>query len=282
MTYDTIEVHPLTGALGAEIRGVDLSQPLAPSTVAEIRRAFLDHLLLVFRNQVLTLDQQKDFGRAFGTLHVHPMFGAVEGHPEVILFDKKPEDTVNVGGGWHADLTCLPEPPMAGILRVTETPAVGGDTLFANMYAAYEALSPAFQKLADGLVAIHTSAKVYGPWGKYAQSKDQTHAPAKTDGGSVSSTHPVVRTHPETGRKGLFVNRAYGIFIKGLSLEESNLLLEYLCQHAVRGDFTTRLHWENDTLAFWDNRCTQHYALNDYHGHRRTAYRVTLDGDKPV
>jgi taurine dioxygenase len=283
MTYETIEVRPMTGALGAEIHGIDLTRPLGEKTVAELRRAFLEHLLLVFRDQDVSIDQQKELGRYFGELHVHPHFAAIEGHPEVVEFVKEADDRVNVGGGWHTDLTSEERPPLGGILRITETPDTGGDTLFANMYAAYEALSPAMRKFLEGLTAIHTSAKVFGPWGKYAQSKDKIHAASKVDiAASQKAVHPVVRTHPETGRKCLFVNSAYVIYIKGLSLEESSAILDFLFQHAVRGEFTTRLQWRRNTIAFWDNRCTQHYALNDYHGMRRAALRVTVNGDRPV
>ncbi len=282
MDYQTIAVKPMVGGLGAEISGVELDRSLDDRTTAEIRRALLDHLLLVFRDQAMSVEQQVAFGRRFGDLHVHPLYEAMAGHPEVIEFVKEPGDTLNVGGGWHTDITCFEAPPLGGILRVTEVPDEGGDTLFANMYAAYEALSPAMQRFLEGLSAVHTSAKVYGPWGKFAHSKDQSAARAKTDARGQHAVHPVVRTHPETGRKCLFVNRAYTLFIKGLSLEESTTILELLFLHAVKGEFVTRLHWRNDTVAFWDNRCTQHYALNDYHGKRRAALRVTLDGDRPV
>ncbi|MDC3957721.1 TauD/TfdA dioxygenase family protein [Polyangium jinanense] len=282
MKYELIRVEPMVGALGAEIGGIDLTKPLADQAVAELKRAFVEHHLLVFRGQPIDVEHQKALGRHFGTLHVHPLFESIEGHPEVVAFVKEPEDRVNVGGGWHADLTCLERPPLGSILRVTETPARGGDTLFANMVAAYEALSPAMQKFLEGLTAIHTSAKVYGPWGKYAHSKGKTGAPAKIDNAGQHAAHPIVRTHPESGRKSLFVNLAYTIFIKGLSLEESTAILEFLYSHAVKGEFTTRLRWEKDTIAFWDNRCTQHYAMNDYHGMRRAALRVTIEGDRPA
>jgi taurine dioxygenase len=281
-SYETITLTRMIGALGAEVSGIDLRQPLSAQAIAEIRHAFLAHQLLVFRDQDITIEQQKAFGRAFGPLHVHPMFGAVDGHPEVLEFVKEKEDTVNVGGGWHSDLTSEDEPPMAGILRITETPASGGDTLFADMYGAYEALSPAMKRLLEGLIAVHISAKVYGPFGKYAQAKGKTHAPTRADAPMGKAAHPVVRTHPETGRKCLFVNRAYTMFIREMSLEESTAILEFLYQHCVRGEFTSRVHWRTHTMAFWDNRCTQHYALNDYHGHRRAARRVTIDGDRPV
>jgi taurine dioxygenase len=282
MRYEAIDVKPMVGALGAEVSGLDLSRPVDEKTAGELRRALHDHLLLVLRHQAITVDQQKDLGRVFGSLHIHPLFEAIEGHPEVVAFIKEPEDRVNVGGGWHADLTCFDEPPAVAVLRVTETPERGGDTLFANMYAAYEALSQPMQTFVGGLKAIHTSAKVFGPAGKYAQNRDKTNAPAKTDAGAQTAVHPLVRTHPVTGRKSLFVNRAYMIHIHGLGVEESSAMMEMLYQHAVRGEFTCRLQWEPNTIAIWDNRCTQHYALNDYHGYRRAALRVTVSGDRPV
>jgi taurine dioxygenase len=282
MEYKHIVVTPLVGGLGAEISGIDLRKSIDATTVTELEQAFYHHALLVLRGQSISIEQQKDLSRIFGDLHIHPMFEAMENHPEVLEFVKNAGDKVNVGGNWHADLTCLAEPPAVGVLRVTETPAVGGDTLFANMYAAYEALSAPMQQFLTGLEAIHTSLKVYGPMGKYAQSKGKTQAPAKTDGAVFNSVHPVVRTHPITGRKSLFVNRANTLAIKGLSSEESATLLEFLFQHAVRGEFTSRLHWQKDTIAIWDNRCTQHYALNDYHGYRRVGLRITVAGDRPV
>lgn len=282
MKCKNIVVTPMVGGLGAEISGIDLRKPVDAATAVELEKAFYEHALLVLRGQSITIDHQKDLSRLFGDLHIHPLFEAMEGHPEVLEFVKDVDDKVNVGGNWHADLTCLTEPPAVGILRITETPAVGGDTLFANMYAAYEALSPPVQQFLVGLEAIHTSMKVYGPMGKYAQSKGKTNAPAKTDGMVFNAVHPIVRTHPKTGRKSLFVNRGNTIAIKGLGSEESATILEFLYQHAVRGEFTSRLHWEKDTIAIWDNRCTQHYALNDYHGHRRVGLRITVVGDRPV
>lgn len=280
MEFQHIAVVPMHGAFGAEVSGFDASMPIAPAVAAEINRAYDAYKLLVFRDAVTSIDRHKHLARVFGDAQIHPLFDALPGHPEVIQFMKDVDDTVNFGGAWHADMTCLEEPPAGSVLRILEAPPVGGDTMFADMCAAYDALSEPMKGFLEGLQAVHTSAKVYGPAGKYAQSGAKNAAAVHMDG-MVSSTHPVVRTHPRTGRKSIFVNRANSIFIRGLTLDESSMILEFLYQHAVRGEFTTRLNWRNDTTAIWDNRCLQHYALNDYHGYRRVAQRINIQGDKP-
>lgn len=273
MTYQSFEATPMIGALGAEISGVDLTQPIKETTASELLDAFKQYQLLVFHDQPVSIDQQKEFGRIFGDLHIHPFYPAIEGHPEVIEFIKEPEDKVNAGGGWHTDLTCLKKPPKGGLLHLKQVPESGGDTLFADMCAAYDALSPKMQVFLDGLEAIHTSIKVYGSQGKYSTDKEAS--PPQYH------KHPVVCTHPESGRRFLYVNRAYTLFIKGLSNAESTHLLEFIYQHCVKGEFVTRLRWKKDTVALWDNRSTQHHALNDYHGMRRWAVRVTVAGKRP-
>jgi taurine dioxygenase len=282
MEYKSIEVKPMAGALGAEIFDVDLSQPLSDNTLAEIKKALLEYLVIVFRAQNITVEQHKAFAHHFGELNIHPFYKSVEGHPEVIELVKEPHHVINNGGAWHSDVTFYEEPPLGSILHLKEIPERGGDTLFANMYAAYEALSPAMQAFLHGLTAIHSTAMSYGPRGIFAQTQGLSGSSVTIDHEGRQAIHPVVRTHPETGRKSLFVNRPYTERINGLSLEESAAVLEFLFQHAVRGEFVTRLRWEQDTIAFWDNRCTQHYALNDYHGMRRAGLRVTVNGDRPV
>lgn len=281
MNPKQLDIRNLDGAFGAEIHGLDLARPLKTSVLNQLRAAFDEHSLLVFRDQDISIDQQVAFGRIFGELYLHPLYEPLAEHPEVVEFRKEPEDTVNVGGGWHADLTCFEAPPAAGLLRVTELPASGGDTLFADMRAAFEALSEKMQGFLEGLKAIHTSAKVFGAAGKYSQ-KGTGASKRVTIDGAQHALHPVVRVHATTHRKSLFVNRAYTTFIKGLTYEESACLLEFLYAHAVRGEFCTRLRWRPNTMVLWDNRCTQHYALNDYHGMRRVALRVTTQGERPI
>ena len=283
-SYQEIDVRPLTTALGAEIAGVDLSQPLDNAVADEVHRAFLDHQVIFFRDQTLTPEQHKAFGRRFGSLNIHPFVGAMPDHPEIIEVLKDIGDTRNFGGLWHTDLTFLEAPPLGSILYALEVPEAGGDTLWANLYMAYDALSDGMKEMLDGMVAIHSAARVYGPpndsgnhrAGKSSMKMDQT------EEATEAVEHPVIRTHPETGRKCLFVDRGYTRHFKDMTVEESAPLLEYLYDHATRPEFTCRWRWRENDVGFWDNRCTYHYALNDYPGQRRLMHRVTVNGDRPV
>ncbi len=284
MIKTQIEVVPISGALGAEIRGVDLSEPLDEDTFAGVKQAFLDHQVIFFRDQDLSPERQKAFGTRFGSLNVHPFVQGLDGHPEVMPIIKEREDKANFGGGWHSDMTFLKEPVLGTILYAVETPAFGGDTLFANQCMAYERLSDGMKKMLGGLRAVHSASSQYGTQGESAKNN------AKRSGMKVAVTeaaddetaiHPVIRTHPETGRKGLFVNEAFTEKFEGMTRRESKPLLEYLYQHGTREEFTCRFRWEPGSVAFWDNRCTQHFALNDYHGQRRAMHRVTVNGDRP-
>jgi len=282
-TYTQIEVQPISGALGAEIHGVDLSQPLDDATFADIRQAFHDHCVIFFRDQKLTPDQHKDFARRFGPLNVHPFVGHVKGHPEIIPIIKEKDEKVNFGGGWHSDMSFLPEPSLGSVLYALETPTFGGDTLWANQYLAYEQLSSGMKKMLEGLTAVHTAGMQYGTNSEASKNSAgrksmETKATVEAE---TTVEHPVVRTHPETGRKALFVNEAFTLKFSGMTKRESQPLLRFLFDHATQEPFTCRFRWEPGSIAFWDNRCTQHYALNDYHGQRREMHRVTVDGDKP-
>ena len=284
-SYERIRVTPISGALGAEIGGVDLSRPLDEDTFGEVRRAFLEHLVVCFPDQSLTPEQHKAFGRRFGTLSIHPVAPHVAGHPEILEVVKEPEQQYNFGGGWHADMTFEETPSLGSILYAREVPPTGGDTLFANMYLAYETLTDGLKRLIDGLTAVHSTAGAYGPDGPEATLgylREQGLADLATSREvETSAEHPVVRRHPETGRRALFVNPAFTTHISGLSKNESRPLLRYLFEHATKPELTFRCRWQNGTVAFWDNRCTQHYALNDYPGQRRVAHRVTIGGDRP-
>ena len=282
-TKKTIQLSPISGALGAEISGVDLSRPLDDATFAEVRQAFLDHCVIFFRDQKLTPDQQKDFGRRFGNLNVHPFVGHVAGHPEIIPIIKEKDEKVNFVGGWHTDMSFLAEPPLGSVLYALETPSYGGDTLWANQYLAYEQLSSGMKKMLDGLVAVHTAGMQYGLESEASKNsaKRKSMETKVTSEAEATIEHPVVRTHPETGRKALYVNEAFTLKFKGMTKRESKSLLQFLFQHCVQEPYTCRFRWQPGSLAFWDNRCTQHYALNDYHGQRREMHRVTIDGDKP-
>lgn len=280
--YRFIEVRPVAGALGAEVRGIDLASA-GEEAMREVHTAFLRYQVLCFRDQSLTVEQHKTFARRFGPLFVHPYVKPLPGHPEVMQIVKEPEDRENFGGRWHADLTYLPEPMLGAALYAVEVPAHGGDTLFASMYAALESLSPGLRELLGRLSAVHDDR---------ASGLFQTHRiramgmrdiPRDERGAPIGSrsVHPVLRTHPETGRDALFVNSISTIAFDGMSEEESRPLLAYLFDHLQRPEFTCRLRWEPGSLVLWDNRCTQHLALNDYHGQRRVMRRVLIAGDRP-
>jgi len=282
MGYKTIEVKPVAGALGAEIEGVDLGRDLDNETFDDIHQAFLDHQVIFFRNQQITPDQHKAFGRRFGSLNVHPYVKGMDGHPEIMEIIKEPSDQTNFGGGWHTDMSFLEEPALGSILYAREVPPYGGDTLFASQYAAYEALSDGMKELLDGLKAVHSSAREYGKEGHSARKRESMAIATVTEPEAVPEfEHPVIRTHPETGRKALYVNMAFTERFVGMTKRESLPLLKFLWEHCTQEPFTCRFRWQKDSIAFWDNRCVQHYALNDYAGHRRHMQRVTVNGDRP-
>lgn len=271
-----IGVRRLAGALGAEIEGVDLARDLDEETIGEIRQAFLDHQVIFFRGQTLTPERHKAFGRRFGKLNIHPYVKGMDGHPEVMEIIKEPDERINFGGGWHSDMSFLEAPSIGSILYALEVPAFGGDTLFASQVAAYEALSPGLKRTLEGLNAIHSSAREYSASGHSAQ-KRQSMQIAEADGFVGEYAHPVVKVHPETGRKALYVNPAFTMKFEGWTSRESKPLLDYLFAHCRYEGFTCRFRWEKGSVAFWDNRAVWHFALNDYHGQRRHMRRVTVD-----
>jgi len=272
------EVMPIAGALGAELHGIDLSRELLGETVGAIRQALLDHGVIFFRDQDLPPDRFLALARRFGTPVEYPFLKGIEGFPEIITVSKLENETINFGGVWHSDTTYLQEPPMATLLVAREVPDVGGDTIFANQYLAYETLSDGMKRLLAGLKGVASSAK--------ADSSKTREDRIKSDGSAdarklLIAEHHAVRTHPETGRKVLYVNRAHTVSFAGMSEEESAPLLEFLFRHQIRPEFTCRFRWTAGSLAIWDNRCAQHYAVNDYAGHRRIMQRITLAGDRP-
>jgi len=274
-----IVVEPVSGTVGAVVRGLDLSEPLDPSTVAEVRAAFLAHHVLFLPDQDLSPDAQMRLGRYFGELGTHPFVEGLDSHPEIIEIVTEPDDRLNFGGGWHSDVTFLEEPDLASILYALEVPPYGGDTLFANQHAAYEALSDTMKDMLDGLVAKHSAGPQYAEGGYSTLSKSmRTKSMQRAD---RIVRHPLVRTHPETGRKALYVNRAFTVGIEGMRTDESTALLGFLFDHAVREPFTCRFRWSPGSVAMWDNRSVQHYALYDYRGHRRHMRRITVKGDRP-
>lgn len=275
-----LQISPLSGSLGAEVHGIDLSAELTESQVETIRAALVTHHVLAFRDQSLTPEQQMRFGKRFGELDTHPFVEGNGQYPEVLDIITEPSDKLNFGGGWHTDVTFLEEPDLGSILYAIEVPPVGGDTLFANQHMAYEALSETMKGMLEGLTAIHTAAMQYSPGGLSTQSNAMKTTNADRAADTVE--HPVIRTHPENGKKGLYVNRAFTARIQGLRSEESRAMLNFLCDHAVKEAFTCRLRWQPGTLAMWDNRSVQHYALHDYAGQRRVMRRITVKGDRPV
>ena len=283
MEYRRIDVEPLAGACGAMVTGVDLSQPLDDETFGEIHRAFIDNLVIFFRDQDLTEEAHKTFGRRFGDLNVHPRYVPLEGHPEIFPIRKDPEDERIVGESWHQDLTHLPAPPLGSILYALEVPPVGGDTMFASQYAAYDALSDGLKETLDGMTAVHDN-RIQSPKVATARNAQRT-SKLREDAGEEDEpecVHPVVITHPESGRKALFVNRVRTHRFAGMTEEESKPLLEFLFAHSHKPEFTCRFRWEKGSIAFWDNRCLLHKALNDYPGYKRYMNRVTVNGSRPV
>jgi taurine dioxygenase len=278
----SIEVHRLGGTIGAEISGVDLSRELDDETVAEIRRIWLDHLVIFFRNQDLPPAQFLAVARRFGEVIEYPFVKGIEGFPEIIQIQKLEHEKVNFGGIWHSDTSYLETPPMATMLIARETPAIGGDTMFANQYLAYETLSDGMKKLLDGMIGINTSAKADITGTREDRDRGRIRDAGKTDAQKdYVGEHPVVRTHPETGRKALYVNVAHTLRFKDMTVAESTPILDYLFRHQSKPEFTCRFRWEPGSIAFWDNRCTHHNPVNDYHGYRRVMHRITLKGDRP-
>lgn len=278
-----IRVEPVSGVLGAEVEGIDLGDDATlqdPEATQAIKDAFLEHHVLFFRDQQLTPDTLKRFAQTFGELDTHPFVEGMADHPEVIEIVTEPDDRMNFGGGWHTDVTFLDEPDLGSILYALDVPPYGGDTLFADQHAAYDALSPTMQRFLDGLVAIHDAGLQYTEGGYSTRSKSMRTKNADT-AADRRTRHPVVRTHPETNRKALYVNRAFTTRIDGLHKPESDALLEFLFQHATEERFTCRFRWEPGSVAMWDNRSVQHFALFDYRGHRRRMHRVTIRGDRP-
>ncbi len=272
--YETISVDKLTPIIGAEISGVDLSQPLGNATFSEIQRAFAENLVIFFRDQTLTAEQHLAFGKRFGSLHIHPAAPHVPGHRELMVIRADEHSPRANGEGWHSDVSCDAEPPMGSILHIQTCPPKGGDTLFANMYAAYDALSDRMKTYLDGMTAVHDGEEVYR--GTYANLgvADQPVYP--------KSEHPVVRTHPVTGKKCLYINRGFTRRLNGVPGDESAGVLRYLFEHMENPLFQCRFRWSENAVAFWDNRCAQHRAMWDYWPHTRAGHRVTVAGDRPV
>ena len=267
------ETRPLSGALGAEILGIDLSTDLDDAVIAALRRELLEHVVIFFRDQKITPQEHLKFAQRFGEPMEYPMLESIDGHPEIIPVAKFENDKINFGGLWHSDTTYTEQPPMGAVLVARELPPRGGDTLFANQYLAYESLSDGMKGLLSNLRAVNASSKP-------AVARTRINAAKKTTD-ELLAVHPVVRTHPETGHKLLYVNFGHTLRFENMTEDESIPLLHFLFHHQVQPEFTCRFHWRPGSIAFWDNRASQHHPINDYHGYRRIMHRITLAGDKP-
>ena len=273
-----MRIQRIAGALGAEISGVDLSESLSMAQAREIRAAFLEHLVIFFRDQPLAPARYLAFARQFGAPVEYPFVKGIEGFPEIIEVKKLEHERTAFGAVWHSDTAYLERPPMASMLLARELPPVGGDTLFANMYLAYETLSEGMQRLLQGLTGVNSSAKADAS----RTREDRIRSAGAAPQAELVAEHPVVRTHPETGRKALYVNPGHTGRFAGMTEDESQPLLEFLFRHQVRPEFTCRFGWRPGSIALWDNRCTMHNPVNDYHGFRRVMHRITLAGTRPA
>lgn len=274
-----MKIEQVAGAIGAEISGLDLRQPLSDGNTAQLRAALLQHKVIFLPGQPLTSTEFIGFARRFGQPVEYPFVKGLEGFSEIIEVKKLEHERVNFGGVWHSDTTYLEVPPMATMLLSREVPPYGGDTMFANQVAAYEALSDTMKRLLHGLQGISSSAKA-----DVSKTREDR---IRSDGNERAAReyvahHPIVRTHPETGEKALYVNVAHTVGIEGLTDAESASLLNFLFEHQVKAEFVCRWRWQPNCIAFWDNRAAMHYPVNDYHGFRRVMHRITLAGTRPV
>ena len=273
--YSTLDVKPASALIGAYVTGIDLSKPLSGEQTDDLCHALAENNVLFFREQPeLTPEQQINFSKNFGELHIHPAAPNYEGYPEVFVIRTHKNSQVNNGGAWHTDVSCDVEPPLGTLLQLHEVPSVGGDTLFANMYAAFEAMSDSMKNLLRTCSALHESEQVYR--GRFLDR-------GIDDAGKTfpSAEHPVVRTHPVSNREALYVNRAFTTKILEMEKLESDALLKFLFTHLEQPQFQVRFQWQRNSIAFWDNRCTQHFAMWDYWPEERKGHRVTIKGERP-
>ena len=271
-----IEVVPVSGGVGVEVHNVDIKSGIDAGTFDELRAAFVEHGLIFLRDQNITPDEHIAFAERWGEININRFFPRLDGYDQIATVTKEPDQTTNIGGGWHTDHSYDHVPAMGSILIARETPPVGGDTLFACMYTAYDTLSDGLKQTLEDMKAVHSSRHIFGEQSSYRDAmKDRFSNPEEA---TQDAVHPVVITHPESGRKALYVNPGFTLHFDGWTAAESKPLLDYLYAHAVQLEHTTRFQWAPGSIAFWDNRCTWHYALNDYHGTRREMHRITIEG----
>lgn len=279
MDYSLIEVKPITGAVGAEIYGVNLNKEISKDQFKEVKKAFGQYGVIFFRDQKLSPDQEINFAEQWGKININRFFTNLDGYPKIAMVLKEPDQKKNIGGGWHTDHTYDVEPAMGSILFAHEVPKIGGDTMFASMYSAYETLSTGLKETLSKMKARHSSRHVFGE--ARAKRNDDTVGRIKNaESANQDAIHPVIITHPETGRKALYVNPTFTLGFEGWTDAESKPLLKYLYSHATSPEFTCRFEWKVGSIAFWDNRSTWHFAINDYHGERRMMHRITIEGKK--
>lgn len=277
MTADnSINIAPVAGGLGAELTGFDLREELSRAQLKTIKQAYSDYGVIFFRDQDLTPEQHLRFAEYWGDININRFFKAVDDYPMIALVSKEPEQTLNIGSSWHTDHSYDQIPALGSALYAREVPPVGGDTLFANPATAYDALSEGLKNTLEGMNAVHSSRHAFGDQSKIAgKMEGRFGSPEKA---TQDAVHPVIITHPFSGKKVLYVNPGFTLHFEGWTAEESKPLLDYLYQHIIRPEFTCRFRWQKGSMAFWDNRSTWHYALNDYHGYRRLMHRVTIEG----
>ena len=275
MRNSQIDVRPIAGSMGAELYGVDLSEDLDDGTFGEVHQALLDHGAIFFRDQVITPTQQMAFARRWGKVHLHPHMPCLTDHPGVIEIVKKEDDTVAFGGNWHTDQMFTDTPARVTMLYAKQVPPAGGDTMFANLYQAYDALSDGMKAMIEDLHTINQYDK--------KKKRPANMKPTDIDTPAPEAEHPLVRRHPETGRKALYISYA-GITrrIAGMTEAESQPILSYLLNHATRPEFTCRFPWRVNSLALWDNRRALHFPINDYNGYRRVMHRITVEGERTL
>lgn len=276
MRNSRFDIRPSSPAVGAEILGVDLSQPLSAEETGDLRAALNEYGVIFFRDQELTPEQHIAFAERFAPININRFFRSVPDHPQIAEVRKEPAQTTNIGGGWHTDHSYDLAPALGSILLAREVPEQGGDTMFASMHHAYEALSDGLKRTLEGLRAVHSSRHVFGAGARYG--KETVGRIGNEELATQDAVHPVVLRHPETGRKTLYVNAAFTTHFEGWTENESRPLLNYLYAHAAQPQFHTRFQWRKGSIAFWDNRATWHFAINDYHGERRLMHRITLEG----
>jgi taurine dioxygenase len=279
---EKLVVSPAGGSAGAVVTGLDLSKDYGADEVAALRKALLGHLVVALPDQAMSLDDLERVTDALGGRDLTPFVTPLPERPYVIRILKEPHEKLNFANAWHTDLSYLPEPPSFTLLYCLQAPSVGGDTVWANQYMAYETLSPGLRETLSGLDAVHSAGPAYGTGGYLDGVKDKMSTPiAPSKEAYREHVHPAVIAHAETGRSALYLNPVYTQRIAGWSNAESQALLQHVFRHAVNENFTWRLRWAKGTLAIWDNRCTQHFALNDYHGQRREMVRTSVKGSAP-